>query len=353
MVVIDPAWPLSALEPTRDDPGSVWVAVDESGSTGENLGDPQGVFAHAAVRIDDETAEEVLVELRQRAGARQSPEVKFKQFTKQRGLYALAEALAPDGALSGRVIITVADKKFLITSKMIDLLVEEVAHEHGIDLYTDGSARGMAVTLFRDGPRGLGRLWEPLTAAFVSLARATQRGGGDKETVESFFGRLEQARWHCHRRSVEDLLKLLLTTRPHAEELVGSTELRHSGLFPGLDPLITMLPLTLHYVYAAHGPVRLLHDEHKIFTPEFTRDLLWHLWNPYPGLPRDGKIRVAEFWTGRSHQHPSIQLADLAAAAGRVVTEAQLGQPSSAAAEALTDVVLPLIRDCVVADPAT
>jgi hypothetical protein len=351
MKTVDPAWPLWAATATVDDTGPVWVAADESGSSGENLVDPQGgVFAHASVRIDDETAGPLLADLRQRAGATQSPEAKFAQFRTRRGREALAGALAPGGALENRVVITVADKRYLIVSKMIDLLVEELTHEQGIDLYTDGTARKLAVTLFRDGPRGLGELWDPLMAAFVSLARATQRGGGEKETVDSFFARLDQARWRCRRRSVEPLLDLLLQTRAHADDLVLSRAQRRSSLSPGLDPLVTMLPMTMHHAYADHGAVRFLHDEQKLFSPEFVQELfplMWHVHPDFAGhVPR---TRVAEFWTGDSREHPSIQLADLAASAGRVVVEDLLGSPTEIA-DALKPAVMPLIREHVAAD---
>lgn len=351
MKVVDPAWPLWADTATVDGTGPVWVAADESGSSGENLVDPQsGVFAHASVRIDDKTAAPLLADLRQRAGAIQSPEAKFAQFTNRRGREALASVLAPDGALGNRVVITVADKRYLIVSKMIDLLVEELTHEQGIDLYSDGMARKLAVTLFRDGPRGLGELWDPLMAAFVSLARATQRGGGEKETVDSFFARLDQARWRCRRRSIEPLLDLLLQTRVHADDLVLSTAQRRSPAFPGMDPLVTMLPMTLHHAYADHGPVRFLHDQQNLLTPEFVQDMLPRLWHVHPDFAgHQPRTRVAEFWTGDSRDHPSIQLADLAASAGRIVVEDLLGNPTEIA-DALKPTVIPLIREHVAAE---
>jgi hypothetical protein len=351
MKVVDPAWPLWASAATVDGTGPIWVAADESGSSGENLVDPKGgVFAHASVRIDDETAGPLLADLRQQAGAVQAPEAKFAQFDKKRGREALASALAPGGPLADRVVITVADKRYLVVSKMIDLLVEELTHEQGIDLYSAGTARNLAVIFFRDGPRGLGELWEPLMAAFVSLARATQRGGGEKETVDSFFDRLDRARQRCQRRSVEPLLDLLLQTRAHADDLVLSTAQRRSPLFPGLDPLVTMLPMTLHHAYADHGPVRILHDEQNLFTAEFVQEFFPLLWNVHPDLAGHvPRIRVAEFWAGDSREHPSIQLADLAASAGRIVVEDLLGNPTEVA-EALKPVVMPLIRESVAAD---
>ncbi|WIX78756.1 hypothetical protein QRX50_46765 [Amycolatopsis carbonis] len=352
MKIVDPAWPMWADRTTADNDGPVWVAADESGSSGENLIDPQGTFAHAAVRIDDEAATPILAELRQEAGVTQAPEAKFAQFRHRRGRQALAAAFAAGGPLADRVVITVAHKRFLITTKMIDLLIEEEAHEQGIDLYANGAARELAVTLFADGPRALGPMWDPLMTAFVSLARATQRGGTQKETVESFFALLEEARWRSHRRNVEHVLLALLGTRVHADALVESVAHRRSAIFPGLDPLITMLPMTMNHMYTRYGPVRFLHDEQKIFTPAFAQELFQTMWRLPEILSHAPRTRVAEFWTGDSRRHPSIQLADLAASAGRVVTEAHLGEPTDVA-DALRPAVLPLIKDYVLATEPT
>ncbi|MFC5109047.1 hypothetical protein [Kibdelosporangium philippinense] len=60
------------------------MAADHSGSSGEHLTDPQGVFAHASVRIDDVTAGPVLADLRQQADATQAPEAKFMQLHRSR-----------------------------------------------------------------------------------------------------------------------------------------------------------------------------------------------------------------------------------------------------------------------------
>ncbi|WP_435592988.1 hypothetical protein [Nocardia sp. bgisy118] len=108
--------------------------------------------------------------------------------------------------------------------------------------------------------------------------------------------------------------------------------------------------MTLYHSYADHGPVRFLHDEQKLFTADFVQEFFPLLWNVHPDLASHvPRVRVAEFWTGDSREHPSIQLADLAASAGRVVVEDLLGNPTEIG-EALKSAVTPLIREQVTAD---
>jgi hypothetical protein len=49
-------WPVTVEGWTTDEDGPVWVAADESGTTGEDLLGGQPVIAHATVRIDDQSA---------------------------------------------------------------------------------------------------------------------------------------------------------------------------------------------------------------------------------------------------------------------------------------------------------
>ncbi|MFI6451732.1 hypothetical protein ACIBF6_09245 [Streptosporangium amethystogenes] len=307
------------------------MAADESGATGENLFDNQMIMAHATVKIDDYSALPIVNDLRNHAGILQPPELKFSQFNKIRSAHVLAEAFAPGGPLAGRVNIIVADKRYVAVAKIIDLLIEEWAYRRHIDLYRDGSARRMAQTFFRDGPRALGDLWDPLIMAFIGLTRKTQRRG-IKEDVESFYQRLEEARWRCHRRSVEEVLKLLLETRSHAEEHAAALA-QDTYSAPALDPLTPLITDNIRHWYQICGPFKLLHDEHSLLDGQFVQKILGALWIPHPSLKGlASKARVAIFATGRSVDHPSIQLADLAAGAGRVVIEAHYGTKTQVAA---------------------
>jgi hypothetical protein len=55
--------------------------------------------------------------------------------------------------LANLVTIVIADKRCRIVSKLIDLLLEELEHERGVDLYVGlGAACDMAVPLFVGGP---------------------------------------------------------------------------------------------------------------------------------------------------------------------------------------------------------
>jgi hypothetical protein len=339
-------WPVKVEVSTTNDDGPEWVAADESGTTGEDLlADVQPVIAHAMVRVDDREAAEIVADLRTRANSTQAPEMKFKHFRSGRAAQALADTLAPGGALAGRASLMVAHKPFFAVCKVIDLLVEERAHAQGIDLYEGRQASKMAVTLFADGPRGLGeQQWSSLLETFVQMARP---GAGDRaDDVVAFFERVDTAHRRCHRRSLDPILLELSRSRPHADELVASISDPGDPFQAVLDPLVALIPEHLRHWYRELGrrPYRLLHDEHIVLTQQLvhtTMSALAHA-RAHPTLPRTGKAELAVFGTGTSLTHPSIQLADLVAGAGRIVTSDFLYGKSSLPAP-LTEAVTPLI----------
>jgi hypothetical protein len=336
----DPDWPRWVNQPTDDSTGPVWCAADESGWNGDNLLDADDVIAHAVVRIDDHTAAPVLKDLREKARVRQPTEVKFKHFRRRSGLDVLVSAVSPGGPLNQRVSIAVADKKYAIVANMMNMLVEQRAYTRGENPHAHDSVRQMARTLYNNGRRALGGDWDLLLAEFVSLARVTNRNGDPRATVESFFRRCEDARWKCTRRNVENVLIAISDTRNQADWLVDALG-RGELVLPPLDPLISLLGVSLQ-ACSTYGPVRILHDQQKLFTPKVIESIFEGLQNR-PVLRRPiPRVNVADFCMGDSSSHPSIQLADLMASAGRVVIDAQLGRPSSEA-DLLRDAVLPHI----------
>ena len=300
--------------------------------------DEEPVLAHAIVRLDDQLAAPVLDGLRQDANITQPAEVKFHHFRKKKGLRTLAQALSVGGPLHGRVLIAVVDKKFMIVADMINQLVEERAKSRGLDIHTNNSGREMARTLYLEGSRALGDRWLPLLSDFVHFGRSSARRGA-RTTVDQLFTRIKDAQLRCHRRKVEEILIELLDTRREAETFATRLENPERGVSP-LEPLFKLLTVSLQNCTQRYGSVRLLHDENKLFSADIVGNYVNDL-QYLPRLPpRVPRVDLADFRLGSSHQHPSIQLADLIASAGRVVLKGIIGG-ASAESEALQEAVLP------------
>ncbi|MGV9211056.1 hypothetical protein ACTFTM_04240 [Micromonospora sp. RB23] len=325
-----------------------WIAADESGWDGEALFQAtEPYMTIGSVAIDDGDAATVLALLRRDAGIKQAGELKFSHFARggnQRRLEVLARALRPGGMLAGRASIFMIDKRFFVTAKIIDLLLEEYAHENGVDLHADDQARRYAQKLIEEGPRALGApMFHEVIRVFVRFAGIRNRGQALVEVAE-LFQVLDAAERRSHRRAITDILNMLLRCRAQADEL-QKTMLEPDFLL-AMEPLIPTMPAVLNEWSRQIGPASLLMDAHKVMTDDRI-DILWKAMtaghpdfrNLWTGVRPRGLAR------GDSSNHPSIQLADLVAGAGRAVAHFHEGLTTSTAevGAALATSVAPLI----------
>lgn len=295
----------------------VLIACDESGSEGENVTNAgHRVFVHASVAVGASESAEVMARVRRLAPS-QAPEYKADQILRPMAAAAVNWLLAADGPLAGRALVYLVDKDYFVVGKIVDLLVEEVAHAAREDLYAGRRARGMALTLHREGPRALGAEWAPLLAAFNSLMRAVQRKG-EKATVDQFFDVIERVRFRSRRRDVEGILADLWKAKPHAvafqQRLVNDPDQP-----PALDPLFAAPPQTVRAWHKrTRRPVKVVHDTYAQLTPVRVAAMIDALARPHPDFRRFAPpVPLAAVDQADSKDDPRIQLADLLAGLGR------------------------------------
>jgi len=320
------AWWLLVSDHVRV-PEPTTIACDESGSEGENLtGSASSVFVHASVSLPKDVAAAGLHELRCLAPS-QAAEFKSKQLLANHD--ALLWFLGSDGPLMGKASAFLVDKDYFVVGKVVDLLVEELAHARGQDIYEGGEARDMAWALYREGRRAFGQAkFASLLSAFNSLMRTTQRSG-DKTTVDAFFQVVDEVRLGSTRRNVSEVLALIWQARPHAEEFQAKL-IAGPRTLPALDPLVAALPQTIRtWAERTAGPVKVVHDEQALLTPSRVQELVQSLAHPHPDFQHmAAPVSVLSFDLARSHEDPRIMLADLLAGAARVIaTDALRGHP--------------------------
>lgn len=295
----------------------VEIACDESGSEGENVTQANHqVFTHASVDLTTHEAEALVHELRRRTSSR-AAEFKSEHLLR-RGDELLPWFLDSDGPLAGRALLELVDKDYFVVGKVVDLLIEEVVHAAGGDLYAGRKARDMAWVLHRQGPRALGAQWPNLLDAFNSLMRARQRKGV-KATVGDFFQMVDDVRLRSRRRDVEEVLAFLWQARPHAEKF--QNELSDSSILPALDPLFAALAQSVRSWHEIHkAPVRVVHDVQAALTDQRIAVLVGVLAHPTPEFRRSTPpVIVKAIEQADSKHDPRIQVADLLAGVGRVL----------------------------------
>lgn len=182
--------------------------------------------------------------------------------------------------------------------------------------------------------------FERLEEAFVAFAR--RKDPGDRQAaVQAFYDEVEEAWTASTRRNVTEVLQLLRATRAHADSL-------HDDIEPQRPPHLELLDTALATLTRAWsqrlGAISVLADEHRELTDtrlEVTRNVLRSGAGATPSA-RFGRLRIQRIMRGSSHEHASIQLADLlAGAAGSVAKDGT----STSAGALLHPIVVPLIEE--------
>jgi|SRR6266852_5378374 len=122
------------------------IALDEAGNTGADLlNSEQPVFVLASVSLSREKADTILEGIR----TGQTRELKFARLKKsESGRRRIIRFLAAPELNTSNVITTFIHKRFMIVTKIVDLLVESLAHEDGLDLYKDGATIAFLISTF-------------------------------------------------------------------------------------------------------------------------------------------------------------------------------------------------------------
>ncbi|MCX4539051.1 DUF3800 domain-containing protein [Streptomyces sp. NBC_01669] len=335
--------------PTDDGLGEGrWIAVDESGYSGDQLFGGDRYMTLGSVAVDDTEAAEIVDELRNEAGIQKAaPEVKFQSmFTGARAgrrRHLLAEILAPGGPLHRQASVYVIDKHHFVSAKLVDLLIEEQCHSRGIDIVSNGVAHRMALDLATEGTRALGRDgFDRLMATAVGFFAKKNRGG-HQVTVDDLFTVIRESCACARRRKAPqakkaaDVLELLRATRPEAEAFARERPAEqtptgpHGLLDDSLDPLVPALPAVILSAAGRHGgKLRVLADEQRLLTD----DKLDVLERAAAAMGLIYSIieanHLGDLVRGRSIEHPSLQLADLVAGAGRAVARRHDGEEDPA-----------------------
>ncbi len=122
------------------------IYFDESGNTGSNLLDnDQPVFTLASCDFSQKEADRLL----QLIGSRAESELHFKRLKRNKaGQDGIIRMLRDPAVNPTRVKINVFLKRFMVTSKIVDLLIEHMLHLRGFDLYINGQNIALSNMLF-------------------------------------------------------------------------------------------------------------------------------------------------------------------------------------------------------------
>ncbi|MFD6113892.1 DUF3800 domain-containing protein [Streptomyces yangpuensis] len=290
-------------EPTRPA-----VYVDESANSGQNLLDPhQPVFTLAGVHLPDEVAAAIVDEVR----AQLPRNIKEPKYTSMAGSTGGRKALTkafsqlPEGSVRTYLV----DKRFMVITKLVDVVMEPMAHRDGHNLYEGKENRGLADLLHMVGSVfGDADAYDQLLLTFVGWIR-------QKATTDELFAAVAALKASVGNEEFAEWLEMVEYCRPVADEVAA--DIAAGRQQDELDPAIPSLYCLATTFGATLGRFRLVHDDSKVVDRNSTRLHTVHLF-PDPARPGQfmdpimGDIEFAD-----SKAHPQLQLADWAAGATR------------------------------------
>ena len=129
------------------------IACDESGFSGGNLvgRGHSPVFAHASVRIDSDTATQLVQRLRHEIGARGEGEYKSAEILRPRRRPIVLWLLGPSSPIYGNAHVHLTDTRFFVLARMVDVLLGGGTVRGIACPGRNRRTRPMALALYRSG----------------------------------------------------------------------------------------------------------------------------------------------------------------------------------------------------------
>ena len=288
------------------------IACDESGFSGGNLvgGGHSTVFTHASVRIESETAGEMVQHLRREIGARGDGEYKSPEILRPRRRPVVLWLLGSNSPIYGNTHVHLTDTRFFVLARLVDGLLGSEAVRGIACPGRNPENRPMALALYRSGEQSYGTArWQEFLTLSANLFRTNNRWL-PKTPVEMFYATVESMVRANAAADVRQVMSLLPSTRPVAEA-TRSLHLENPKLTPLMEPLLPALNRTVRYWGAYTRALSVVHDEQSALTPERIADIATAFAESHPGR------HLTDVQLVDSRGDPRVQLADFVAGIAR------------------------------------
>ncbi len=286
------------------------IFFDEAGNTGAALTDPaQPVFVLASTDMTNEEAEVVLARVR----TAQAREAKFISLRKSDvGRRRLLELIGSGQLDPQRIRSIVMHKRFMVVTKLVDIIEEPLAHASGIDLYERGANLTLSNLHYFVWPVFCGQArFDEFLASFIEMIRYPSRNSKAR-----FFRSARDMYEGC---SIEDH-KAFFSPYIYAECCID--DILDGVTFLALDPAIPSF-FTHCTVWGSKiaGPFNAVHDASKPMAAE--KETFETMMDPtiepaiigYDRRKFEFPLKVTGITFADSRNHPALQLADLIAGA--------------------------------------
>lgn len=286
------------------------IFLDEAGNTGAALTDAsQPVFVLTSTDMTNDEAEAVLALVR----SPQATEAKFTSLRKSAaGRRRLLNLIASGALEPQRVKSMVTHKRFMVVTKLVDIIEETLAHASGIDLYERGANLALSNLHYFVSPVfcGQGRFDEFLKS-FVDMIRRPS-----VETKGRFFRAARNMYEGCSNEGHKSSFAPYIYAERHIDDILDGVT------FLALDPAIpSFFVHCTEWGAQVGGPFHTIHDASKPMAAE--KATFEAMMDPkiepavigYDRRKFEFPLKATGVTFADSRDHPALQLADVVAGA--------------------------------------
>jgi hypothetical protein len=286
------------------------IFLDEAGNTGAALTDAsQPVFVLTSTDMTNDEAEDALKLVR----TPQANEAKFTSLRKSvAGRRRLLDLIASEALDPRRVKSMVTHKRFMVVTKLVDIIEETLVHASGIDLYKRGANLALSNLHYYVSPVfcGQGRFDEFLES-FVEMVRRPSA-----EAKGRFFRAARSMYDACSNEEHKSSFAPYIYAERHIDNILDKMT------FLALDPAIPSFFVHCT-VWGAQigGPFHTVHDASKPVAAE--KATFEAMMNPkiepavigYDRRKFEFPLKATGITFADSRDYPALQLADVVAGA--------------------------------------
>jgi hypothetical protein len=205
------------------------IFLDESGNTGSNIIDEnQPIFTLSGCKFTEQEA----VRLIELTGSRSPKEAHFKQLKRKKsGQDGMVRLMKHSLINKNRVQVELFHKKFMVTTKIVDLLIEHMMHLKGQDLYLNGANIALSNMWFYCLPTFCGE--EQVLKMYKSFVKMIKFQ--TDEYIEEFYSDVAKLNDTCSSDDFKSDIAMILSTKSIIQDALDGIEKE------ALDPSIPAL----------------------------------------------------------------------------------------------------------------
>lgn len=284
------------------------IFLDESGNTGSNIVDEnQPVFTLSACKFTEQEAQKLLTLTQSRSPI----EAHFKQLKRRKaGQDGIIRLMKHSLICADRVKVELLHKRFMVTTKIIDILVEHMMHLNGQDLYLNGANIALSNMWFHCFTTFCGK--EKVYAMHSSFVKMIK--DQTDENIDKFYLDVEALLETCIHEEFKSDIHMLLSTRNIIHEALSGVE--KEALDPSIPALFCQC---LNWGEVHPKGFHIIHDDSQTIEKQkslFAQFMDWNMDSVEIGYDRrkfNLPLKGKSLKFSSSHDHVQLQVADIIA----------------------------------------